>query len=111
MRPLGGNKLYKLEFLPVARRDMIEIVQYISKKLCNPAAAYQLAGEMMEAGDSISKFPYANPAYIPIRPLEHEYRKRLFGNYVMFYWVDEAKSLVTVARVIYAKRDYKRLLE
>lgn len=29
----------------------------------------------------------------------------------MFYWVDEAEKLVTVARVIYAKRDYGRLLD
>ena len=81
--------MYKLEYLPVARRDMIEIVRYISKELQNPTAADQLAMELIEAGDSIPKFPYANPAFIPIRPLKHEYRKLLVQNYFMFYWVDE----------------------
>lgn len=103
--------MYKLEYLPVARRDMIEIVRYISQELQNPTAADQLAMELIEAGDSIPKFPYANPAFIPIRPLKHEYRKLLVQNYFMFYWVDEVKKLVTVARVIYARRDYERLLE
>ena len=103
--------MYKLEYLPVARRDMIEIVRYISQELQNPTAAVQLAMELIEAGDSIPKFPYANPAFIPIRPLKHEYRKLLVQNYFMFYWVDEVKKLVTVARVVYARRDYKRLLE
>ena len=103
--------MYKLEYLPVARRDMIEIVRYISQELQNPSAADQLAMELIEAGDSIPKFPYANPAFIPIRPLKHEYRKLLVQNYFMFYWVDEVKKLVTVARVVYARRDYKRLLE
>lgn len=103
--------MYKLEYLPVARRDMIEIVRYISQELQNPTAADKLAMELIEAGDSIPKFPYANPAFIPIRPLKHEYRKLLVQNYFMFYWVDEAKKLVTVARVVYARRDYKRLLE
>lgn len=103
--------MYKLEYLPVARRDMIEIVRYISQELQNPTAADQLAMELIEAGDSIPKFPYANPAFIPIRPLKHEYRKLLVQNYFMFYWVDEGKKLVTVARVVYAKRDYERLLE
>lgn len=103
--------MYKLEYLPVARRDMIEIVRYISLELQNPTAADQLAMELIEAGDSIPKFPYANPAFIPIRPLKHEYRKLLVQNYFMFYWVDEVKKLVTVARVVYARRDYKRLLE
>lgn len=103
--------MYKLEYLPVARRDMIEIARYISQELQNSTAADQLAMELIEAGDGILKFPYANPAFIPIRPLGHEYRKLLIHNYFMFYWVDEDKKLVTVARVVYAKRDYERLLK
>ena len=34
---------YKLEYLPVAQRDMIEIVRYISEELKNPIAADRLA--------------------------------------------------------------------
>ncbi len=103
--------MYKLEYLPVARQDMLDIVRYISRELCNPTAAERLAMELIEAGDSIPEFPYTDPAYTPIRPLKHEYRKRLVRNYIIFYWVDEVKKLVTVARVIYAKRDISRLLE
>lgn len=103
--------MYKLEYLPVTRKDMIEIVRYICKDLNNPMAADQLAVELVKAGDSILCLPHANPPYIPIRPLKHEYRKLLVQNYLMFYWVDEAAKLVTVARVIYAKRDYEQLLE
>ena len=103
--------MYKLEYLPIARQDMVEIVRYISGELENPAAADRLAVELIEAGDSIPAFPYANPAYTPIRPLKHEYRKLLVQNYFMFCWVDEEKQLVTVARVIYARRDFERLLE
>lgn len=103
--------MYKLEYLPVARQDMVEIVRYISQELQNPTAADQLAVELIEAGGGIPRFPYANPSYTPIRPLKHEYRKLLVQNYFIFYWVDEAKQLVTVARVVYAKRDYERLLE
>ena len=102
--------MYKLEYLPSARQDMIRIVQYVSQELGNPAAAEELALELVQAGDSIPRFPYANPAYIPIRPLQHEYRKLLVRNYVMFYWVDEEKRLVTVARVVYARRSFERIL-
>ena len=84
--------MYKLEYLPVARKDMLEIVRYISGELQNPDAADRLAVELVDA-------------------LKHEYRKILVQNYLMFYWVDEEKKLVTVARVVYAKRDYGRLLE
>lgn len=100
-----------MEYLPVARQDMIDIARYISRELNNPVAADRLAVKLVEAGESIPAFPYANPAYIPIRPLKHEYRKLLVENYLMFYWVDEERKLVTVARVIYAKRDYDLLLE
>ena len=90
---------------------MIEIVRYIGVELANPVAADRLAIELIEAGDKLPKFPYANPAYTPVRPLKHEYRKLLVQNYFIFYWVDEEKKLVTIARVIYAKRDYNLLLE
>ena len=103
--------MYNLEYLPVARQDMIEIVRYIGVELANPVAADRLAIELIEAGDKLPKFPYANPAYTPVRPLKHEYRKLLVQTYFIFYWVDEEKKLVTIARVIYAKREYNLLLE
>lgn len=103
--------MYKLEYLPIARQEMIDAARYISRELNNPDAAEKLMVELIEAGDRIPIFPYANPAYISIKPLKHEYRKLLVSNYFMFYWVDEEKRLVTVARVIYAKRDFASLLE
>ena len=107
---IGGERVV-LEYLPVARKDMIEIVRYISRELQNPDAADRLAVELVNAAESVLTFPYAAPAYQPIRSLKHEYRKILVQNYLMFYWVDEEERLVTVARVVYAKRDYGRLLE
>ena len=103
--------MYKLEYLPVARKDMLEIVRYISGELKNPNAADRLAVELINAMGNVLTFPYRAPVYQPIRPLKHEYRKILVHNYLMFYWVDEDKELVTVARVVYAKRDYSRVLE
>lgn len=103
--------MYRLEYLPAALQDMVEIVRYISMELKNPLAADRLAVELIEAGDGISAFPYANPVHLPVRPLKHEYRKLPVKNYLMFYWVDEEKKLVTVARVLYAKRDHEQLLK
>ena len=103
--------MYKLEYLPVARKDMLEIVRYIGRELQNPDAASRLAVELVNAAESILEFPYATPAYQSIRPLKREYRKILVRNFLMFYWVDEEKKLVTIARVVYAKQDYNRLLK
>lgn len=102
--------MYKLEYLPVARQDLIDIVLYISQELQNPDAANRLAEKLIETAEKVLTFP-GNPSYHPIKPLRHEYRKAIVQNYLMFYRIDEEKKLVTVARVLYAKRNYNRLLE
>jgi len=104
-------ELYQVEFLPSAQADMVEIVRYISQELFNPIAAEILAEDFVKAADSLSTFPYAHDAYIPIRPLKHEYRKVSVKNYLMFFWAEEETKVVTIARVIYAARDYGKLLK
>lgn len=103
--------MYKLEYLPVARQDMIDIVRYISRELSNPEAAEKLAGEMIEAADRLMDFLYKNRVYNPIRPLKQEYRRLLVQNYIIFYYVDELKKLITISGVIYARREYGKLLD
>jgi len=98
--------MYQLTFLPVAKQDMADIVRYISHELCNPAAAGNLADEMIEAAERLCNFPYINAVHQVVKPLKHEYRKLLVKNYIMFYWVDEEDKLVTIARVMYARRNY-----
>ena len=103
--------MYKLEFLPLAQQDMIDIVQYIGVELKSPYAANRLADELVSADEGIVDFPYSTPAYTPSRQLKHEYRRLLVKNYILFYWIDEQTKIITIARVIYVRRDYeKRLL-
>lgn len=108
--PSARTKMYEIEVLPSARRDMVAVVSYISHELSNPAAAYRLANEMYAAMDSLAAFPYTNVVFQTIRPLKHDYRRLKVGNYLIFYHVDEDKKLVTVSRVIYARRDYKKMM-
>jgi plasmid stabilization system protein ParE len=49
------------------------------------------------------------PAYIPPTPLEREIRKLVVQNYTMFYWVDETEKRITIARVIYSRRDLSKI--
>jgi len=102
--------MYQLEYLPIAKQDMIDIVKYISEDLCNPSAAKHLADEMIEFADGLTTFPYKNAIHSIIKPLKHEYRRLIVKNYIMFYWVDEEQKKVVIARIIYARRDYEKLL-
>ncbi|KFI99103.1 type II toxin-antitoxin system RelE/ParE family toxin [Bifidobacterium stellenboschense] len=102
--------MYEVEILPRALGDMNEAVSYIARTLHSPNAAQSLAVGLNAAIEGLSEYPYSHPAYVPIRSLRHEYRRIMVGNYAVFYWVDEAASTVTVARVVYAKRDLNHQL-
>jgi len=102
--------MYRLEFLPIALQDMTDIARYISHELFNPTAAEKLAVEMIDAAERLTDFPYINANHQSDKPLKKEYRKLIVKNYIMFYWVDEKEKRVTIARVIYARRDYEELL-
>lgn len=39
--------MYTIEYLPIARRDMVDIAKYIGVKLANPDAAERLAEKML----------------------------------------------------------------
>lgn len=103
--------MYKIQFLPLAQNDLVEIVRYIANDLHNKPAANKLADEIIKATEALSDFPYAYPAYTPIRPVKNEYRKISVQNYLVFYAVDEKAKTVTVSRVVYAKRDYDKLIK
>jgi len=49
--------MYQLEYLPIARQDMIETVRYISIELENPSAAEKLANEMINSAEGLTLFP------------------------------------------------------
>lgn len=103
--------MYKLEFLPVAKDDMLEIIKYISGELKNKQAAENLAEEFISAAESLRQFPYSHQVYSPLKPLETEYRKVIVKNYLMFYTVDEKEKTVTIMRVIYARRDLTKQID
>ena len=103
--------MYSVEYMPLAVQDMVEIVVYITRELNNPSAAERIAEQLTKTGEILRDFPYAQPAYTPLRPLKHEYRKLLVENYMMLYWVTETEKRVTIARVVYARKNYVKLLE
>lgn len=49
--------------------------------------------------------PYRHAVYVPLKPPAHEYRTVRSGNYLVFYWVEEQRKAVVIARVAYGKAD------
>nr|WP_276310814.1 type II toxin-antitoxin system RelE/ParE family toxin [Bifidobacterium sp. SO4] len=108
--PSTVRLVYKVEILPKAVGDMSSAVAYIAGELQSPHAAERLMVGLNAAIEGLADFPYSHPSYIPIRPLRHEYRRVMVGNYGIFYWVDEPAKTVTVSRVIYARRNLSQQL-
>ncbi len=55
--------MYKLEFLPIAKKDMDNIIYYISNDLKNLSAARKLSKSFIEGANNILNFPYGLPVY------------------------------------------------
>ena len=102
--------MYILKFLDIAKKDVVEIVYYISNNLKNKTAAYKFIEKYNKELDNITLFPYGSPIYKSTRKLDNEYRCSRVKNYLIFYLVDEKKKEITIARILYRKRNILELL-
>lgn len=102
--------MYKLSYLPLANRDIADVVNYIADELFAPKAALDLLDVLDKSISRLRDFPYSCRVYQPVKPLEQEYRIMPIKNYAVFYTVDEQKKIVEITRVIYAKRDFDNQL-
>ena len=50
--------MYKLEFLPIAKNDIDNIIYYISINLGNKTAAVNLSKKFIDGANGILFFPY-----------------------------------------------------
>ena len=85
---------YRLEYLPVARQDILEIAKYISDILKNPTAAERIVTLIVNKAEALREMPHVNPVHRSIRPLKFDYRKAKVENYIMFYWIDENRKQI-----------------
>ena len=103
--------MYKLEFLPIAKKDIDDIIYYISNNLKNNAAAINLSKCFIKGANSILEFPYGLSEYKAKSKLKNEYRSIKIKNFLMFYTINERKKTITVVRVLYQKIDITSILE
>src|SRR5665648_1009468 len=93
---------YPIEYLPIAEKDLIEILEYV--QIDNHAAALQPLDEIDKA---IYKFAYFHyMGYIPKdqRIIQLSYRNLVVENYLVFYVVLDA--IIEIRRILHGKRKY-----
>lgn len=105
------NSVYKLEILPTAKKDIDDIIYYISNKLRNKTASIKLSKDFIEGMKKISIFPYGTSEYKFVSKLKYTYRSIKIKNFSMFYTIDEKNSTITIVRVLYEKMNITNILE
>lgn len=101
--------MYKIRYLPLARKDLTEIIAYISDRLKSPKAAMDLLNSFDESISKLGQFPYMFRVYRSIKELENEYRLLPVNNYAIFYMVK--KNIVEIHRIVYAKMDLTKIIK
>lgn len=103
--------MYKIEFLPIAKKDIDDILNYISHNLKNITAAKKLSILFMKGFDYIIEFPYGSSIYKFSNTLKYEYRSYRVKNFLIFYIIDEKQKKITIVRILYKKMDIRNILE
>lgn len=99
-------KKYRIEYLPIAQKDLTEIIEYIQND--NPSAALNLLDQIDETVSKLEDFPLMGQ--VPKdRRLEYlGYRMLIVDNYLIFYVVKD--NYVEIRRILHGKRKYSFLL-
>ena len=97
--------IYKVDFAEHAAADLSEIIRYISEELYNPQAAGRFYNEVDEKRKLLCEHPYMFPLHHAEELSAEGIRATVIGNFVMFYVVDDEKSIVSIIRILYGRRD------
>ena len=100
-----NEKHYELRFLPLFEDDLDEIVDYITYRLKNPAAAERLVYDVETA--ILERLPCAE-AFEPfhsVRERQYPYYRIQVRNFTVFYVV--IGNVMEVRRILYSRRNWK----
>lgn len=104
-----GNPMYKITYLPVARKDIENTILYIVNTLNAPTAASNLLSEIDKALSQIRQFPYSCKVFHTLFKTEYEYRILTVKNYLLFYIVKEDEKIIEIHRMIYSKMNISKI--
>jgi len=103
--------MFKVNFTTPAEEDLVSTLDYISSILKSPSAAEDMLNEIEEH----TKFLAENPFIFPLSKDEELNKQGIrhvrVKNYLLFYTIEEDKELVSIIRIMYARRDWINLLK
>lgn len=100
--------MYKINYLPLAQQDLINIASYLAEVLKAPKAAIDFIDAVEIGIKRLAEFPFSCRVYTPINKLETEYRMLQVKNYAVLYTIVE--QTVEIHRVVFAKMDLTKVI-
>lgn len=99
-------EVYKIRIYPSAQRDLQEIVDYLNTLSADTALRYYdlIVSEISSLSSMPLRFPHPRDLSLAAKG----YRYLTVKNYLVFYIV--SGDTVQIHRILYARRDYSRLL-
>lgn len=96
---------YSYSFSSKARQDLKSILHYISIELDNRQAAINLKLKIQEKINLTRQFPEMGASVENEYLTKAAFRKLSVGNYLIYYSVNHTEKMITVARIVYEKRN------
>ena len=87
-----------------AEADFDSIIGYIAVELANPKAASDFADKLQMAIDETRSFPESGSLIVNEYLPDTRIRRKMVGNYIMYYLPSPAKKMVYVLRIVYSRR-------
>ena len=96
---------YRFLLTKRAESDLDGIISYIAVELGNPKAASEFVDKLQVYIEDVITFPESGS------PVDNEFlqvenvRKKLIGNYIMYYLSDTKEKTIFILRIVYSKCD------
>jgi len=103
--------MFQIFFTDPAETDLISTLQYISQVLKSPDAAKKLFDEIEQKIKILEDMPFCLPLVNDDYLASKNIRSMLVKNYLIFYVIDDIKNIVSIIRILYARRDWLDLLK
>lgn len=102
---------YHFQLTERAQRDVRETVNYIRNELDNEKAAKTLLGDINKCMEKVCAFPASGALVVNDFLPRMIIRKKVVGNYVLYYMVEKEKKMIWVLRIVYGARNMEAVLE
>lgn len=88
-----------------AAADLDDIIQYIAIELANPKAASGFMDKLQATIDETCSFPESGSLVVNEYLPDTSVRKKLVGNYILYYLPDSKEKTIIVLRIVYGRRN------